>query len=103
MEFNFDNHARFIESRGDYAWFDWKVFMNEPEAVLRKVKAVEYRLHKTFPNPIRVVKDRNSRFALRSSGWGEFLIFITIYLEDGTEQYEKYYLDLGKPWPPDEH
>jgi len=75
--------------------------MNEPEDKLNKVKSVEYRLHSTFPNPIRVVEDRKSKFALTTAGWGEFLIRITIHLEDETEEYEKYQLNLRKPWPSD--
>lgn len=102
MEFKFNNYSRHVRSRGEYEWFEWKVFMDEPEEKLEKVRSVEYRLHKTFPNPIRIVEDRNSRFALRSAGWGEFTIFITIYLEDGTEKHTKYDLDLRRPWPPDE-
>ena len=102
MEWTFDNYSQLIGRRGDYSWFEWKVFMNEPEDKLRKVKSVEYRLHKTFPNPIRVIEDRDSRFALRSSGWGEFWIYITIYLIDGTEEHTQHYLNLRKSWPPDE-
>ncbi len=102
MEFKFDNYSKYIESRGEYNWFKWKVFMDEPAETLDKVKNVEYRLHKTFPNPIRTVEERDSQFALKGVGWGEFTIFITIYLEDGTEANTEYYLDLGKPWPEDD-
>ncbi len=104
MEFRFDNYAEHVGSRGKYEWYKWKVFMAEPEEKeeLEKIKAVEYRLHQTFPDPIRVVENRDDRFALRASGWGEFVIFITIYFEDGSEEHTEYYLDLGKPWPPGE-
>lgn len=103
MEFKFDNYSRHVGSRGEYEWFEWKLFMDEPVKNLDKVRSVEYRLHETFPNPIRIIEDQNSRFALRSAGWGEFWVFITIYLKDGTEKHTKYYLNLGNPWPPDEH
>ena len=98
-EFNFDNYSRHVGSREEYERFEWKVFMDESPEKVDKVRSVEYRLHKTFPSPIRIVEDPKSRFALRSAGWGEFWIFITIYLKDGTEKHTKYYLDLGKPWP----
>ena len=101
MGLKFNNYSRHVESRGKYEWFEWQVFMDEPVEKLDKVRSVEYRLHETFPNPIRIVEDRNSGFALRSAGWGEFWIFITIYLKEGTEEHTKYYLDLSKPWPPD--
>lgn len=102
MTFRFDNYSRQVGTRKDYKWFEWKVFMKEPPNKLDQVRSVEYRLHETFPNPIRVVEDRDSRFALRSAGWGEFTIFITIYLKDGKEEHTEYYLDLRKTWPPDE-
>lgn len=101
MGFRFDNYSRRVASRGDYDWFEWKVFMDEPKENLRKVRNVEYQLHETFPDPIRVVEDRDSRFALSSAGWGEFSILVTIHLEDGTEEYTEYHLDLGKPSPPE--
>ena len=102
MEFRFDNYSRHVGTRGRYEWFEWKVFMDEPAEKLDKVRSVEYRLHETFPDPIRIIEDRDSRFALISAGWGKFWIFITIYLRDGTEQHTKYYLDLKKPWPADD-
>jgi hypothetical protein len=95
--FKFNNYSLPSGKRGKLNWFKWKVFMDELPERLRKVKSVEYRLHETFPDPIRVVEDRNSRFALQSEGWGEFIIYIVIYLEDGTEEYGEYKLDLSKP------
>lgn len=111
MPFNFDNYARHVGSRvrsysgGEsqpYEWYQWKVFMDEPDERLNQVRAVEYRLHETFANPIRIIEDRDSHFALKSSGWGVFWIYIIIYLNDGTEEYTRYYLDLHKPWPADD-
>ena len=55
---------------------------------------VEYRLHKTFPDPIRLVDDHKSKFALEQGGWGEFWIFITVFLKDGREVQTKHYLEL---------
>ena len=101
-EFKFNNYSRFVRKRGDYYWFVWKVFMDEPAEKTEKVESVEYRLHETFPNPIRTVEDRDSRFALKAMGWGEFMIFITVFLKDGTEVHTEYDLDLDKPWPDDD-
>src|SRR5258708_6446812 len=104
MEFKFDNYSLFIGMRGQtrigtkgqFRYYKWKVFMDEPPEKLAQVDSVEYRLHATFRDPIRTVEDRNSRFALQSQGWGEFNIYITIYLNDGTEKHTKYHLDLNK-------
>lgn len=101
MAFKFDNYSRRVGRRGRYEWFEWKVFMDEPPERLDEVESVEYRLHETFPNPVRVVEDRDSHFALRSAGWGEFEIFITVHLENGEEERTTYYLDLRKTWPTD--
>jgi peptidoglycan hydrolase-like protein with peptidoglycan-binding domain len=97
-QFKFTNYARHVGRRGDYDWFQWKVFMDEPDEKLDGVTAVEYRLHETFPDPIRVVEDRASKFALESAGWGEFWIYITVYLKEGTEAVTQHYLDLRKTW-----
>ena len=69
---------------------------------MKLVREVEYQLHPTFPNPIRTVDDKESRFALRSRGWGTFPIRITVLLEDGGEVKTEYMLSFRKLWP-DEH
>lgn len=98
MTFKFDNYAlRTKRKREGYTWFKWKVFMKELADKLAQVQKVEYRLHETFEKTIWVVEDRNSQFALEGDGWGAFYIYITIYLNDGTEEYTQYYLDLDKP------
>ena len=99
MAFKFDNFARHVGSRRGYDWYEWMVFMDEPADKLQQVASVEYRLHPTFANPIRHVDDREARFALKSDGWGEFRIFITIYRSDKREEQTHYELDLGKAWP----
>jgi transcription initiation factor IIF auxiliary subunit len=98
--FRFDNYARPEKPEGaDY--FDWIVFMDEPPEVLEQVDMVEYRLHETFPNPIRVQTNTEENFALRSAGWGVFRIFITVHLKDGSEAHETYDLSFDKSWPPE--
>src|SRR6185503_9920070 len=103
MTFKFDNYARFVARRTvgdeDIDWHQWMVFMDEPPATCDLVQSVEYRLHDTFPNPIRVISDRGSRFALSSAGWGEFRIAITVHLKDGTVQRTYHDLDLSKEPP----
>ncbi len=97
MTFKFNNTSREIGRRGDYNWYEWKLYMDEPEEKLKDVESVEYRLHETFPNPIRIEEDPKSRFALNTSGWGEFTVYITVHLKDGTKENTRYELDLEKP------
>lgn len=99
MKLRFENYSKKIGSRGNYNWFEWQIFVDEPADKLERIDRVEYRLHETFPNPVRVVSDATSKFALRAEGWGEFWVFITIYMKDGTEKHDKYYLKLGRTWP----
>lgn len=97
MNFKFNNYSRPTgKSRGGHDYFEWIVFMDEPNGTLEKVKSVEYRLHDTFSNRIRIVDNRESRFALKVKGWGTFWINIIIYLENDKEIYTKYHLDLNK-------
>ena len=97
-DFKFGNTAKEIGkrtlSKRETPWFEWTVFMGETPEKLALVDYVEYRLHDTFPDPIRISEDVNSKFSLSSSGWGEFTIFITIYLKDGQEVETTHYLTL---------
>jgi len=101
VPFRFDNYARHVGSRGDNQWYEWRIFMAEPPDTLATVSYVEYRLHETFPDPFRTSYDAESRFAIESSGWGEFMIPISVSLQDGKFEQTEYMLDLSKPWPAD--
>jgi transcription initiation factor IIF auxiliary subunit len=96
---HFDNYAKKVGRRGDHDWYQWMVFVDENDNVLNKIEHVQYLLHRTFPNPLRISDDRKSKFALESSGWGSFTVYITVRFKDGTEEEERYFLDLSKEWP----
>jgi hypothetical protein len=55
---------------------------------------VTYRLHPTFPNPVREVRDAASKFKLSSAGWGEFTIFADVKLKDGSALRVERWLEL---------
>jgi hypothetical protein len=55
---------------------------------------VTYRLHPTFPKPIRVSDHRASGFRLQSAGWGEFTISIEIQQRDGSIKRRFHHLKL---------
>lgn len=99
-QFKFDNYSLQIGKE----WFKWKILISndEPDEKLDKIIRIEYRLPESFPDPIRIVENRDSRFALDSTGGYEIPIFITIYLKDNNELFAKYHLDLNKHWPTDE-
>ena len=99
MTVRFNNYAKKVGRRGDYEWYQWKVFVDEDDAVLDRIDFVLYLLHQSFPNPMRLVKDRKSKFTLESSGWGSFMMNITVRYKDGTEEETQYFLDLNKKRP----
>lgn len=96
---NFDNYSKKIYSKGDTKRFQWRVFVNENESILDTIENITYLLHPTFADPLRVIKNLESKFALESSGWGEFDIQITIKFKNGEETKQTYHLKLNKEWP----
>jgi hypothetical protein len=55
-------------------WWSWKVWLDGTDETLDQVDSVKYLLHPTFPNPVRIVNNRQSKFELSDKGWGEFAI-----------------------------
>ncbi|UCI14731.1 MULTISPECIES: pYEATS domain-containing protein [unclassified Mesorhizobium] len=56
----------------------WRVWIDASSEELDRIEMVRYELHPTFPEPVRTVRDRSSKFSLASSGWGEFLLHASI-------------------------
>ena len=99
MSVKIDDYARPAGKRGDRDYYDWRIFVDEPDDRLREIESVEYTLHPTFPEPTRISTDQETKFALEASGWGEFNIIVTIRYIDGRRETTQYWLDLSKPWP----
>ena len=96
---HFNNYAKFVEKRGDRAYYQWKIFVDEPRSVLDQIKEVTYTLHQTFPKPLQVRDNPDDAFALETSGWGEFTILVDVKYRDGKLEEMPYWLDLDKTWP----
>jgi hypothetical protein len=64
-------------------WWKWSLWIEGTDEDLDRIHSVTYRLHSTFPEPMRTVTDRASKFQLRCSGWGIFLIPVKVRLKDG--------------------
>lgn len=96
------NYAKEAEPRKGSRWFDWKVFVAGSPEELESIEEVKYTLHPTFPQPVRIQKDRSNIFALQSSGWGEFTIRADIRFKDGHTETSTHWLDLGATWPRDD-
>ena len=77
----------------------WSVWLEGSDAELDQVDSVVYQLHSTFRNPVREVSDRQSNFRLDSSGWGQFMIYITLRYRDGRDEPRKHWLSFGDSAP----
>lgn len=64
-------------------WWKWSLWIEGSDEDLDRIKSVTYTLHPTFPEPIRTVTDRASKFQLRCSGWGIFKIPVEVRLKNG--------------------
>jgi TIR domain/YEATS family len=84
----------------DDLW-DWTVWLEGPDAALDQIASVRYALHHTFPHPVRLATDRARKFALKSRGWGEFLIGAEITPKSGTPFLLERWLTLAEGAPPD--
>ncbi|PYX71224.1 MAG: hypothetical protein DMG72_17410 [Acidobacteria bacterium] len=100
MSIRFRNYSMFTEKKYDRNWYEWCVFVDSDREVVDRINAVEYKLHPTFPDPVRLITQKENRFALFSSGWGGFLLRTRVIFEDGSEEAGGYYLALDKDsWP----
>ena len=98
-KYKFKNDSKWIGERKrnkfTYNWYDWTVYLDEDQETLEEVKYVEYRLHPTFSDPIREIEDHSNKFAMKSAGWGDFRIFITVFLKNGEKITSFHDLKLG--------
>jgi len=80
---------------GDGYW-TWSVWLEGPAAELDQVSYVEYTLDRTFPDPVRRMRDRESRFRLATGGWGEFTIYVKVVFRDGSRRSIDHQLSLAR-------
>ena len=79
---------------GENYW-SWSVWIDAPDAIIKKIDMVEYILHPTFPNRVRRIFTKENNFKLASKGWGEFMIYIKIYVTNTEKPIRKnHYLTL---------
>lgn len=88
--------AQDSEYQGDDYW-NWWVWLEGSEAELDGVDYVVYKLHHTFPSPVRKVTDRSTKFRLDTAGWGIFRLYAKVVLKDKSEVNLEHYLRLKDP------
>lgn len=89
------NTSRYL---GDDQW-EWQVFIASDEATLGQVAYVEYTLHPTFRNPVKIVSEKGETkgqgFPFTATGWGTFTIGVKVVFTDREERYLSYDLKFG--------
>ena len=78
-------------------WWKWSLWIEGSDDDLDQIQSVTYTLHPTFPEPIRTVTDRASKFQLRRSGWGIFLIPVQVRLKNGRTVKLEHQLQFSIP------
>jgi transcription initiation factor IIF auxiliary subunit len=78
-------------------WWKWAVWIEGSDALLDLIDYVEWTLHPTFPNPIRKIRDRASKFRLDTAGWGVFKIAARVQFKDGEQTKLQHSLKLYYP------
>ncbi len=86
---------------GEGRW-NWTVFIQAPDDVVRRITCVEYTLHPTFAPvpPVCQAGKGPGFFPLSGNGWGTFVIQIKIQFRDGNAQFLKHRLRFDPPQIP---
>jgi|SRR5579859_287549 len=97
---NFRNYSMLAGKKQDDDWYEWCIFVDSDPETIHRIRSIEYILHPTFPNPVRTVTNKETRFALFSSGWGVFRIGINIEWETGSWTTASHHLTFSQDdWP----
>lgn len=91
----FEIHQSVHRYEGRDGYWNWALWIEGAEADLDQVKEVHYFLHRTFPEPHRIRRNRADRFELKSAGWGEFILNIEIHMKDGSVEHHEHWLELA--------
>ncbi len=76
-------------------YFDWEIWLEDGDKPISEIDSVEYLLHSTFINRLRTIKDPSTKFKLKLSGWGEFMIQVLVYEKSGEVVHLNHWLKLG--------
>ena len=78
-------------------WWKWWIWIDGAKEELDEIDRVIYTLHHTFPNPVRTINNRSSKFRLETAGWGVFRIRAKAIKKDGEQISLTHYLQLKYP------
>jgi transcription initiation factor IIF auxiliary subunit len=88
--------AQGYEYAGDNYW-KWWVWLEGSTAELDAVDYVVYKLHPTFPSPVRKVSTRDTKFRLETAGWGVFRLYAKVVFTNKSVVNLEHDLELRYP------
>lgn len=84
------------EYRGSDRWL-WRAWIEASDQALDAIEQVTWILHLTFPNPVIITTDRNTKFRIQRVGWGRFQLRAELQLKTGKKQIIDHWLELAYP------
>ena len=95
------NTAVFLGTQGGTNYWSWTACIEvRRKEDLNEIEYVEYRLHPSFKNPIRRVRNPANGFALTTKGWGTFKLQAVVRFVDPNRRSEVLEHNLEFPPPP---
>jgi hypothetical protein len=96
----FQCYSRHIGEKEGTDIYAWCVFLDGRAEEIGDVLQIEYTLHPSFPDPVRIVDDAAHCFALQSQGWGVFQIRARITHRNKEVVRQSFPLKLSEDaWP----
>jgi hypothetical protein len=81
--------------KDDRQYFRVRIYLDSDDlSLLDEVSQVTYYLHETVKEPVRIVRDRQTSFGVRTILWGEFNVAAVVRFKDGHEVTLERYLNL---------
>ncbi len=100
--FVLQNSATYLGTQGGTNYWSWTAYLEARNSEdFDTIDHVEYRLHPTFKNPIRRVRNPANGFALTTKGWGTFKLTAVVRFADPKKDPEVLEHELEFPAPPE--
>jgi hypothetical protein len=97
---NFQTYSRHIGEKEGTDLYAWCVFLEGSSEEIGNIRQIEYTLHPSFPDPVRIIGDADHCFALQSQGWGIFQIRVRITYQNKETARQGFWLKLSEDaWP----
>jgi transcription initiation factor IIF auxiliary subunit len=95
-----EQFCRFVRESNEYRIYSFCLFIAGTKKQIDTISEVEYTLHPSFPNPVRVSVDKERAFPLQSEAWGGFPVYVRVFEESGGVSELEHFLSIEEAsWP----